>query len=162
MLYTYRVNYEVFLRGRWHPSSCGAMDRDQAERAAADLRATTGGTYRNVKISNDYDRAGRHVALACRPVPVDPEVEALRQWLLADIPATIERMPMTPEDRRERAKTANAALTTEQRQAAGRARAAALHDPETLAARIGKAWPDMTDEKRRAVRRKLREAGVIS
>jgi 5-formyltetrahydrofolate cyclo-ligase len=62
----------------------------------------------------------------------------------------------------ERAKAANAALTTEQRSAAGKARAAALHHPVTLARRIAKAWPELSDEDRRAVRRELRRAGVIA
>jgi hypothetical protein len=66
---------------------------------------------------------------------------------------------MTPH---ERAARANAALTTEQRSAAGKARAAQLHHPTTLARRIGKAWPDLSDEDRKAVRRELRAAGVIS
>lgn len=72
------------------------------------------------------------------------------------------RLPGMAMTNTERAKVANAALTTEQRSAAGKARAAMLHDPVTLARRIGNKWPDMTDEKRRAVRRALREAGVIS
>jgi hypothetical protein len=62
----------------------------------------------------------------------------------------------------ERAKAANAALTTEQRSAAGRARAAALHHPAALARRIGKAWPELSDDDRKAVRRELRAAGVIT
>jgi len=62
----------------------------------------------------------------------------------------------------ERAARANAALTTEQRQAAGRARAATLHHPTTLARRIAKAWPELSDEDRREVRRELRRAGVIA
>jgi hypothetical protein len=53
-------------------------------------------------------------------------------------------------------------LTTEQRSAAGKARAAQLYHPTTLARRIGKAWPDLSDEDRKAVRRELRAAGVIS
>lgn len=67
-------------------------------------------------------------------------------------------MPMTKS---QRGRVANAALSTEQRSAAGRARAKMLHHPTTLARRIAKAWPDMTDDDRRAVRRTLREAGVI-
>jgi hypothetical protein len=73
--------------------------------------------------------------------------------------ATLTNMAMTPH---ERAKAANAALTPEQRSAAGKARAAQLHHPITLARRIGKAWADLSDEDRRAVRRELRAAGVIA
>lgn len=62
----------------------------------------------------------------------------------------------------ERGRVANAALTTEQRAAAGRARAAATHHPLSLARRIGKRWADLTDDERRAVRRTLRDAGVIN
>jgi hypothetical protein len=68
-------------------------------------------------------------------------------------------MAMTPH---ERAKAANAALTPEQRSAAGKARAAQLHHPVTLARRIGAKWPELSDEDRRAVRRELRAAGVIA
>lgn len=77
---------------------------------------------------------------------------------LAAIPASLADMGLTPH---ERARKANAALTTEQRQAAGRARAATLHHPITLARRIAKAWGGLSDEDRREVRRALREAGVI-
>jgi hypothetical protein len=52
-------------------------------------------------------------------------------------------MAMTPH---ERAKAANAALTPEQRSAAGKARAAQLHHPVTLARRIGAKWPELSDE----------------
>ena len=62
----------------------------------------------------------------------------------------------------ERAAKANAALTTEQRSAAGKARAAQLHHPTTLARRIAKAWPELSDEDRKAVRRELRAAGIIT
>lgn len=90
--------------------------------------------------------------LAAMPLPmVEPPV--------ADMSATLVGMPMTPH---ERAQRANAALTTEQRSAAGRARAAQLHHPVTLARRIAKAWPELSDEDRRAVRRELRAAGVIT
>jgi hypothetical protein len=65
-------------------------------------------------------------------------------------------------DTHERAQRANAALTTEQRSAAGRARAAQLHHPITLARRIGAKWPELSDEDRKAVRRELRAAGVIT
>jgi hypothetical protein len=78
---------------------------------------------------------------------------------VADIPATIDRMTMTNH---ERAKAANAALTPEQRSAAGKARAAQLHHPVTLARRIGAKWPELSDEDRKAVRRELRAAGVIA
>lgn len=62
----------------------------------------------------------------------------------------------------ERGRVANAALTTEQRSAAGKARAAMLHSPITLARRIGRKWDELSDDDRRAVRRELRQAGVIS
>lgn len=75
------------------------------------------------------------------------------------IPAKIEPMPMTTT---ERAKVANAALTTAQRQTAGRARAAQLHSPVSLARRLGGKWADLTDAERKDVRRELRAAGVIS
>lgn len=61
----------------------------------------------------------------------------------------------------ERAKRANAALTPEQRVAAARAGAARLHHPVTLARRIAKAWPGLSEDDRRAVRRVLRETGMI-
>lgn len=77
----------------------------------------------------------------------------------ADIPATLVTMAMTPH---ERARVANAALTTEQRAAAGRARAAMLHHPVTLARRIARAWPELSADERRAVRRELRAAGIIT
>lgn len=76
----------------------------------------------------------------------------------ADMSATLAPMTMTKS---ERGRVANAALTTEQRSAAGRARAAMLHHPTSLARRIAKAWPDLSDDDRREVRRSLREAGVI-
>lgn len=77
----------------------------------------------------------------------------------ADIAARLVGMAMTPH---ERAKAANAALTTDQRSAAGKARAAMLHHPVTKARQIAKAWPELSDEDRRAVRRELRAAGVIA
>ena len=73
--------------------------------------------------------------------------------------ATIDGMPM---DTHTRAKVANAALTTAQRSAAGKARAAALHHPISLARRLGAKWDGLSDDDRRAVRKALREAGVIS
>lgn len=73
--------------------------------------------------------------------------------------ATIERMTMTNH---ERAKAANAALTTEQRSAAGKARAAQLHSAAGLARRLAAKWPELSDEDRRAVRRELRAAGIIT
>jgi hypothetical protein len=79
--------------------------------------------------------------------------------MVADISATIDRMTMTNH---ERAKAANAALTPEQRSAAGKARAAQLHHPVTLARRIGAKWAELSDEDRKAVRRELRAAGVIA
>lgn len=69
---------------------------------------------------------------------------------------------MTKLTTTERAKRANAALTTEQRSAAGKARAAVLHDPATKARSIAKVWDGLTDDKRREVRKILREAGVIT
>lgn len=72
------------------------------------------------------------------------------------------RYDHAPQWLRRRAARANAALTTEQRSAAGKARAAQLHHPTTLARRIAKAWPELSDEDRRAVRRELRAAGVIA
>lgn len=65
-------------------------------------------------------------------------------------------------DTHERAQRANAALTTEQRSAAGRARAAQLHHPVTKARQIAKAWDGLSDEEKRAVRRELRAGGVIA
>jgi hypothetical protein len=53
-LTAYRVNYECHIRGRWHPSSCGAMDRGQAEQTAADLTSKPD-AYRDVRITNDMD-----------------------------------------------------------------------------------------------------------
>ena len=76
--------------------------------------------------------------------------------------ATIAGMALTPQQRTERAQRANAALTTEQKAAGGRASAALLHHPVNLARRIGRAWPGLSDEDRRAVRRALREAEVIT
>lgn len=76
----------------------------------------------------------------------------------AGMSARIGGMKLTPT---ERAKRANAALTTEQRSAAGKARAAILHDPLTKARAIAKVWEDLTDEKRRAIRSVLREAGIV-
>lgn len=72
--------------------------------------------------------------------------------------ARLDVMAMTTH---ERAKRANAALTPEQRSAAGKARAAKLHHPVTLAGRIAKAWPDLSEEDRKAVRAELRAAGII-
>ena len=69
--------------------------------------------------------------------------------------------PMTPEERQERAKTANAALTTQQRSAAGKARAAQLHSLVSLIDRACKKWETATDEEKRAARAKLRAAGII-
>lgn len=83
----------------------------------------------------------------------------------AAMSATVVGMSPRPDgklDTHERARRANAALTTEQRSAAGKARAAQLHHPTTLARRIGKAWPELSDEDRRTVRRELRAAGIIA
>lgn len=82
----------------------------------------------------------------------------------AAMPATVVPMSPRPDgklDTHERARVANAALTTEQRSAAGKARAAQLHHPTTLAQRIAKAWPKLNEEDRCAVRNELRAAGII-
>ena len=78
--------------------------------------------------------------------------------------ANVVPMTMTDEQRRERARTANAALTTEQRRTAGKAGAAKLHSPETLADRLARAWEatELTDERKRGIRKRLRAAGIIS
>lgn len=80
--------------------------------------------------------------------------------------ANVGHMTMTPDQRHERAKTANAALTPDQRSAAGKAGAAKLHSPEKLAERLGTAWGKLdpvTDvERRKAVRKALRAAGIIT
>lgn len=73
--------------------------------------------------------------------------------------ASVDDMPMNTH---ERAKAANAALTTEQRSAAGKARAAALHSMLSLIDRACKKWPEATPEEKRAARAKLRAAGIIT
>lgn len=61
-------------------------------------------------------------------------------------------------DNHERARRANAALTTAQRVAAAKLGAAALHHPITLARRIVRAWPGLPAEDRDAVLRELSAA----
>lgn len=95
-------------------------------------------------------RSGRFVAMACR--------------VQVDMPATLSGMSPRPDGRlslHERAKRANAALTPEQRSAAGKARAAQLHHPTSLARRLAKAWPGLGEEDRKTVRATLRAAGVM-
>lgn len=80
--------------------------------------------------------------------------------------ANVVAMTMTDEQRHQRAKTANAALTPDQRSAAGKAGAAKLHSPEKLAERLGSAWgkldPTEDADRRKNIRKTLRAAGIIT
>lgn len=113
-----------------------------------------GHTFRGVRGLRAH-QAQRFNTLACRP---RPRPVATVEPVEADIPASIASMTMNPH---ERAKVANAALTPEHRSAAGKARAAQLHHPTTLARRLAAKWPELSDEDRRTVRAALREAGII-
>lgn len=96
-------------------------------------------------------QSGRFVAMACRRAQ-------------AAMPAKLNGMSPRPDGKlntHERAVKANAALTSEQRSAAGKARAAQLHHPTTLARRLAKAWDGLGEDDRRTVRATLRAAGVM-
>jgi hypothetical protein len=47
------------------------------------------------------------------------------------------------------------ALTPEERSERGRTAAQASHQPEVLAERIGRKWPDLSDERRQEVLRRI-------
>lgn len=96
-------------------------------------------------------QSGRHVSIACRRAQ-------------AAMPAKLDGMSPRPDGKlsmHERAVRANAALTPEQRSAAGKARAAQLHHPTTLARRLAKGWAALGEDDRKAVRATLRAAGIM-